>query len=93
MCNCKQEMEQKLAAAFMATLPTGSQNLTAELGGFGLLMGADQNLEHKNQAEVQFTYRLPAQAGEKPKKTSMRVTGNFCMFCGERYGQEHTPVS
>lgn len=93
MCDCKNQMEQKLAAAFMGTLPIGAQNLTAELDGFSLLMGeADQTLEHKNRMKVRFTYNLPTLASDKPVKQVMEITGNFCMFCGERYGRGHTPA-
>ncbi len=91
MCNCKGEMEQQLASQFMQSLPVGAENVAAELRGYGLLMGANQQLEHKNQVEVQFTYSVPGKEGMKAKKQRIALTGNFCMFCGERYSREHAP--
>lgn len=93
MCNCKTEIEQKMAAAFMETLPVGSQNLTAELKNYNLLMGGNGELEQKNLAAVKFTYTDPSTGNTKPKKATMTITGNFCMFCGERFGREHAPAS
>ncbi|MCQ4311718.1 hypothetical protein NAV33_07390 [Pseudomonas stutzeri] len=94
MCNCKAEMEEMLAGQIMGSLPVGAEGLNVQLGGFGLLVGADRQLEHKNQAEITISYQVPAKSGVaemKTKKQKMMLTGNFCMFCGERYSREHAP--
>lgn len=91
MCNCKAEMEEVLAAKFTEVLPEGSGKVSAQLKGFAMLMGEEFQRVAKNQMQVEFSYREPGTPTSKPRTQRVMVTGNFCMFCGERYSQEHAP--
>jgi len=74
-----------------AALPPDAQGVTVQLEGFGLLRGADQALEYKNQIAFIAFYTQPGDA-EPPQEHRMTLTGAFCMFCGEKYSLDHAPA-
>jgi len=84
-------MEEVLATKFAEVLPEGSGQVSAQLKGFAMLMGEELQRVAKNQMQVELSYLEPGSTGSKPRTQRMMVTGNFCMFCGERYSQEHAP--
>lgn len=88
MCNCRVDIEKRLLANVQAQLPEGSKGLTVSLDGYGFMFGGPGGLTIKNVMPIAIEYQEPVKKrpGEfKAKKKKMNMTGNCCMFCGEKY--------
>ena len=90
MCDCRKDIEGRLLDRVKGQVPEGSKDLSVALGGYAFLMG-EGTLEMKNVMPINIEYQVPVkkQPGAfKRKKQTMNMTGNFCMFCGEKYTKE-----
>jgi hypothetical protein len=95
MCNCRTDIEQKLHAHILTQIPEGSKDLCVRLNGYALLMG-EGTLDMKNVMPIDIEYAAPIKRkpGEfKVKHTTQNMTGNYCMFCGEKYEKDAEPYA
>ena len=96
MCDCKSKNEARLTEHFAKQLPEGATNLEVRLGGYALIFSEPACM--KNYSDVTATYFAPTKGtSKKPsvmreRKETVKMVGNYCMFCGEAYiKEEGTP--
>lgn len=92
-CNCRKDLEQKLADMFREKLPDGYQDFDAKLSGYTFLMvdgGLDEGVYLEFTGEVQVPKKT---SGMKRQKIKHNVLANYCPFCGKRAAAEKGEVS
>ena len=96
MCNCRSDIEARLLEKVKGQLPEDIKDLSVTLGGYAFFLGGDVtmknvlpiNVEYKAPIKPKKGAPAPAITAFKTKKQTMNMTGNYCMFCGEKYKKE-----
>lgn len=93
MCECRSDIEKRLVEHVKAQIPESAVDLSVSLNGYAFMLG-EGSLEMKNVMPISIAYRAPTKGTKtKPsvmrdKKQTMNMTGNYCMFCGEKYEKD-----
>lgn len=81
-CNCKSEMEERLAEAVKKQLPEGFTEYSAGLQGYSLILS--DPMEERFSIKIQGECQVPKKAGgTKRHKIDTSVLAGYCPFCGE----------
>lgn len=87
MCNCRNELEEKLLERFKQQAPD-AKNHEASLKGYAFVVG-DNSLRSVGCMPIELTADRPLKrGGYKPKTERMNMFFTYCPFCGEKYKQE-----
>lgn len=82
-CNCKEEMEAKLAEHVKAKLPQGFEDFEASLGGYTFTLGA--KVDERFSAQYKGQVMVPKKSGGmKKQKVDVSFMAGYCPWCGER---------
>ena len=82
MCNCRQEMEEKLLEKVKEQKPNAEQ-LKVELGGYGMMLNGNK-MEYRPVMPINIEYLHTFKNGnQKTKKDTMIFALKHCPFCGE----------
>lgn len=87
MCNCYDEMKQKLTEHLAAKMPEGSEKLDIEIQGY--LFGiTDAGVTHRSSNAVKGSYMAPKKSGGmKRVAINSYIRASYCPFCGESYAK------
>ncbi len=83
-CNCREDLEARLADRMKEDLPAGYKDYSASLQGFALILSnpIEVRLGVKYLGEVWVPKKDPAK-GHKRQKIEVNVTATYCPFCGK----------
>lgn len=87
MCNCKVDIEAKLATRFREQQPQAN-NHRAELIGYSIAIGKESlSMFLIGQMPIELVGDFPAKKASplKRRKFKQIMFFNYCPFCGEKY--------
>ena len=83
MCNCRQELEEKLTERLIKEAPN-STNHRVILMGYAMVL-TDKGCVQKAYMPYETSELAPLKkGGSKPKKTTGNMFFSYCPFCGEK---------
>ncbi len=85
MCNCRNDLQDRLLKSVKEQLPADATNIKITLTGYGFFMEGN-TLVTKPVMPAEVTYQQPLKKEPsrlKDKKMKQSLIASFCPFCGE----------
>ncbi|MFD2755693.1 hypothetical protein [Comamonas terrae] len=83
MCQCRQDIEQKLTEHYAAKLPH-SREVDAKLTGYAITLGTGLGIKPYMAAEIRHTVTIKKTGADKRKTEKVNMYFSHCPFCGEK---------
>ncbi|MDW5376802.1 hypothetical protein R6258_07695 [Halomonas sp. HP20-15] len=82
-CNCRQDLEARLAERMKKDLPEGFHDYNASLQGYALILS--DPVEERVAVTYEGDVQVPKKGGNgtKRQKIKANITANYCPFCGK----------
>lgn len=83
-CDCRKDLEQRLAEHLKQDLPEGFRDFSASLQGYGLILSSpvEERLSVNYLGEV-WVPKKDSSKGHKRQKIDVNITASYCPFCGK----------
>lgn len=83
MCECRADIEKRLADHYAPKLPD-SRQVEAKLTGYAITIGAGLSIRPYMPAEIRHTVTVKKTGADKRKVEKVNMYFSHCPFCGEK---------
>ena len=82
-CECRKDLEARLADRMKEDLPTGYQDYHASLQGYALILS--NPIEERMAVNYEGEVQVPKKGGNgmKRQKIKANIAASYCPFCGK----------